>query len=81
MESPARLSLKRRQGYPGYPAGFFQRSCVKVDVGAMTIIAQDDHLTAGAWAACGLSSLKKTRSFVNIDLRSRYLSLIFFYEY
>ena len=21
----------------------------------MTIIAQDDHLTAGAWAACGLT--------------------------
>ena len=48
-------------------------------MGAMTIIAQDDHLTAGAWAACGLSSLKKARSFVNIDLRQRYLSLIFFF--
>ena len=22
---------------------------------AMTVIAQDDHLTAGAWAACGLT--------------------------
>ena len=22
---------------------------------AMTVIAQDDHLTAGAWAACGES--------------------------
>ena len=21
----------------------------------MTVIAQDDHLTAGAWAACGLT--------------------------
>ena len=47
----------------------FKRSCVKVDVDAMTIIAQDDHLTAGAWVACGLSSFKKTQSFVNIDLR------------
>ena len=23
----------------------------------MTVIAQDDHLTAGAWAACGAKSL------------------------
>ena len=24
----------------------------------MTVIAQDDHLTAGAWAACGLTGNK-----------------------
>ena len=46
---------------------------------AMTIIAQDDHLTAGAWAACGLSSLKKTRSFVNIDLRLKTSFFNFFF--
>ena len=58
---------------------FFQRSGVKFDVDAMTIIAQDDHLTAGAWAACGLSSLKKTRSFVNIDLRLKTSFFNFFF--
>ena len=58
---------------------FFQRSCVKFDVDAMTIIAQDDNLTAGAWTACGLSSLKKTWSFVNIDLRLKTSFFNFFF--
>ena len=30
---------------------------------AMTVIAQDDHLTAGVWAACGNKS-RKVRKFV-----------------
>ena len=67
---PGEAQFKKEARLPRLPSWFFfQRSCVKVDVDAMTIIAQDDHLTAGAWAACGLSSCKKTRSFVNIDLR------------
>ena len=41
----------------------------------MTVIAQDDHLTAGAWAACGLPSCITTRdvertrkTFLNNDV-------------
>ena len=62
---PGEAQFKKEARLPRLPSWFFST----VAVGAMTIIAQDDHLTAGAWAACGLSSLKKTRSFVNIDLR------------
>ena len=29
----------------------------------MTVIAQDDHLTAGAWAACGLIG-----SYVSVEM-------------
>ena len=28
----------------------------------MTIIVQDDHLTAGAWATCGKNKLKRQKS-------------------
>ena len=28
---------------------------------AMTIIVQDDHLTAGAWATCGKNKLKRQK--------------------
>ena len=30
---------------------------------AMTVIAQDDHLTAGAWAACGRIDNRKLPNF------------------
>ena len=41
----------------------------------MTVIAQDDHLTAGAWAACGpvrsfeLTSLNSQRGFSILYIR------------
>ena len=34
----------------------------------MTVIAQDDHLTAGAWATCGSLCLKEDE---NVYLRER----------
>ena len=42
----------------------------------MTVIAQDDHLTAGAWAACGpvrsfeLTSLNSQRGFSILYIRA-----------
>ena len=34
---------------------------------AMTVIVQDDHLTAGAWAACGYSNVFKPGIWFNDD--------------
>ena len=36
----------------------------------MTVIAQDAHLTAGAWAACGLTKHEATFSSLNISRRT-----------
>ena len=33
---------------------------------AMTVIAQDDHLTAGAWVACVLSGLNLIIEFLTL---------------
>ena len=35
---------------------------------AMTLISRDDHLTVGAWAACGLTNLFRSVPHRNITL-------------
>ena len=38
----------------------------------MTVIAQDDHLTAGAWAACGSSCSRKSISDYPLSKRNAF---------
>ena len=46
---------------------------------AMTLILQDDHLTAGAWAACGYTSLCDTR-FINVFINFNFVRNILFVQ-
>ena len=45
----------------------------------MTLILQDDHLTAGAWAACGYTSLCDTR-FINVFINFNFVRNILFVQ-
>ena len=45
----------------------------------MTVIAQDDHLTAGAWAACDPTSTFYSDS-INLDLASLSLFIRITYD-
>ena len=42
----------------------------------MTVIAQDDHLTAGAWAACGLEWNKCGRVTISAHFPKLKITLV-----